>query len=134
MSVVRTRTAVVLPAPFGPSMPRMVPSATSKSRPASAWVSPKDLWRPTASIIARFIAGKGTRIGVRHRMCRRAPMVTPSEVLMPAWRAGFSRASDIEFRELLEQLPAAAYTTDAEGLITYYNRHALHLWGRAPLL
>jgi signal transduction histidine kinase/ActR/RegA family two-component response regulator len=61
-------------------------------------------------------------------------MVTPSEVLMPAWRAGFSRASDIEFRELLEQLPAAAYTTDGEGLITYYNRHALLLWGRAPLL
>ena len=29
-------------------------------------------------------------------------MVTPSEVLMPAWRAGFSRASDIEFRELLD--------------------------------
>ncbi|MDQ4034885.1 MAG: ATP-binding protein [Chloroflexota bacterium] len=61
-------------------------------------------------------------------------MVTPSELVMPAWRAGFSRASDIEFRELLEQLPAAAYTTDGEGLITYYNRHALLLWGRAPLL
>ena len=52
----------------------------------------------------------------------------------PPWRAGFKRASDIEFRELLEQLPAAAYTTDAEGLITYYNRQALELWGRAPLL
>ena len=52
----------------------------------------------------------------------------------PPWRAGFSRASDIEFRELLEQLPAAAYTTDAEGLITYFNRQALDLWGRAPLL
>jgi len=53
---------------------------------------------------------------------------------MPAWRAGFSRASDIEFRELLERLPAAAYTTDADGLITYYNEQALHLWGRAPAL
>ena len=52
----------------------------------------------------------------------------------PPWRSGFSRASDIEFRELLEQLPAAAYTTDAEGLITYFNRQALDLWGRAPLL
>ena len=52
----------------------------------------------------------------------------------PAWRSGFSRASDIEFRELLEHLPAAAYTTDTEGLITYYNRQALDLWGRAPLL
>ena len=63
----------------------------------------------------------------------RAP--NPGEVLpTPTWRSGFSRASDIEFRELLEHLPAAAYTTDADGLITYYNRHALDLWGRAPLL
>ncbi len=63
----------------------------------------------------------------------RAP--NPGEVLpTPAWRSGFSRASDIEFRELLEHLPAAAYTTDADGLITYYNRQAHDLWGRAPLL
>ena len=50
------------------------------------------------------------------------------------WQSGFTRDSDIEFRELLEQLPAAAYTTDADGLITYYNRPALELWGRAPVL
>lgn len=52
----------------------------------------------------------------------------------PAWRSGFSRASDIEFRELLERLPAAAYTTDAAGLITYFNGLAHDLWDRAPLL
>ncbi|MDQ4034897.1 MAG: ATP-binding protein [Chloroflexota bacterium] len=61
-------------------------------------------------------------------------MDSAGDVALPPWRAGFSRASDIEFRELLEVLPAAAYTTDAEGLITYFNRHALALWGRAPLL
>ena len=38
--VVSTRTAVVLPAPFGPSSPRMVPAGTAMSTPASAWVSP----------------------------------------------------------------------------------------------
>src|SRR5437899_2787668 len=38
------------------------------------------------------------------------------------------------FRRLLESLPAAAYICDPEGLITYYNRHALELWGRAPKL
>ena len=63
----------------------------------------------------------------------RAP--NPTEIHpTPAWHSGFSRASDIEFRELLEHLPAAAYTTDADGLITYHNRQALDLWGRAPLL
>jgi PAS domain-containing protein len=39
-----------------------------------------------------------------------------------------------EFHRLLDKLPAAAYTCDAQGLITYFNRHALELWGRAPLL
>ncbi len=38
------------------------------------------------------------------------------------------------FRQLLEKLPAAAYTCDADGLITYYNERAVELWGRAPKL
>ena len=50
------------------------------------------------------------------------------------WRSRFSRTSDIEFRELLERLPVAAYTTDAEGLITWFNQDALAVWGRAPTL
>jgi PAS domain S-box-containing protein len=44
------------------------------------------------------------------------------------------RKSDAKFRRLLENLPAAAYTCDAEGLITYYNPYAAQLWGRAPEL
>ena len=39
-SVARTRTIVVLPAPFGPSSPSTVPAGTSRSTPASATVSP----------------------------------------------------------------------------------------------
>lgn len=38
------------------------------------------------------------------------------------------------FLRLLDNLPAAAYTCDIEGLITYYNQPALALWGRAPKL
>jgi PAS domain S-box-containing protein len=41
---------------------------------------------------------------------------------------------ELEFRRLLEKLPAGAYTCDPEGLITYFNRHAVQLWGRAPKL
>jgi PAS domain-containing protein len=41
---------------------------------------------------------------------------------------------DVEFRRLLEKLPAAAYTTDAEGLITYFNQRAVEAWGRGPKL
>jgi len=39
-----------------------------------------------------------------------------------------------EYYGLLEKLPAAAYTCDADGLITYFNRRAVEVWGRAPKL
>ena len=39
-----------------------------------------------------------------------------------------------EFHRLLEALPAGAYTCDADGLITYFNQHAVDLWGRTPAL
>lgn len=41
---------------------------------------------------------------------------------------------DLEEFRLLEKLPAAAYTCDAEGLITYFNERAVELWGREPKL
>lgn len=41
---------------------------------------------------------------------------------------------DRTFRELLEALPAALYTTDAQGCITFYNAAAVDLWGREPVL
>ena len=47
-SVVRMRTAVVLPAPLGPSRPRTVPAGPSRSTPSSARSSPKRLTSPSA--------------------------------------------------------------------------------------
>jgi PAS domain S-box-containing protein len=37
-------------------------------------------------------------------------------------------------REILEALPAAIYTTDADGRITFYNEAATKLWGCRPQL
>ncbi|MES2570420.1 MAG: histidine kinase dimerization/phosphoacceptor domain -containing protein, partial [Verrucomicrobiota bacterium] len=34
----------------------------------------------------------------------------------------------------MDKLPAGAYTCAPDGLITYFNQHAVDLWGRAPLL
>lgn len=45
-----------------------------------------------------------------------------------------SEDSELHFRELLEALPAAVYTTDAEGRITFYNKAASDLWGHRPAL
>jgi PAS domain S-box-containing protein len=41
-------------------------------------------------------------------------------------------ASERRFRELLEALPAAVYTTDAAGRVTFYNQAAVDLKGSAP--
>jgi PAS domain S-box len=44
------------------------------------------------------------------------------------------RESERQIRELLEALPAAVYTTDAQGRITYYNQAAVAFSGRTPAL
>ena len=41
-------------------------------------------------------------------------------------------ATELPCRELLDALPAAIYTTDAAGRITYYNSAAVQLAGRSP--
>jgi two-component system, LuxR family, sensor kinase FixL len=54
---------------------------------------------------------------------------------LPDHQFGASESKkDLEFRRLLETLPAGAYTCDANGLITYFNRRAVELWGREPRL
>jgi signal transduction histidine kinase len=35
-------------------------------------------------------------------------------------------------RELVSVMPAAVYACDRDGVITYYNRHAVEIWGRTP--
>ncbi len=44
------------------------------------------------------------------------------------------RESEGRLRSLLDALPAAVYTTDAKGRLTYYNRAAAELAGREPKL
>ncbi len=49
-----------------------------------------------------------------------------------AFRTPTLRERERRFRKLLNALPAAVYTTDAAGQITYYNEAAAELWGRRP--
>ncbi|MDZ4794590.1 MAG: chemotaxis protein CheB [Bacteroidota bacterium] len=41
-------------------------------------------------------------------------------------------ANTVRFRHLVKELPAAVYSCDAEGVITFYNEAAVRLWGRHP--
>ena len=44
------------------------------------------------------------------------------------------RRREFGFRDILEDLPAAIYTTDADGRITYFNRACVDFSGRTPTL
>jgi PAS domain S-box-containing protein len=44
------------------------------------------------------------------------------------------RESENRYSQLLQNLPVAVYTTNTNGLITYYNKAAAELWGRKPVL
>ncbi|HVA16451.1 MAG TPA: PAS domain S-box protein, partial [Candidatus Dormibacteraeota bacterium] len=44
------------------------------------------------------------------------------------------RESERRFREMIDALPAAIYTTDAEGRLTHFNPAAVHLSGHTPEL
>ena len=89
-SVVSTRTAVVFPAPFGPSTPRTVPGAASRSTPSRARTSPNDFTRPWAlmagsSLIrmaVKALEGSGQDLSATGKIiCARMSETTSSRLL-----------------------------------------------------
>lgn len=66
------------------------------------------------------------------------PSATPEVGLVPMEVAGLIAAdahlSTPLHRQLLQSLPAAVYTCDAQGRITFFNRMAVELWGLEPKL
>ena len=46
--------------------------------------------------------------------------------------AAFRLAGSPDYRAILDSLPAAVYTTDTEGTLTYFNRAAAEIAGREP--
>ncbi len=68
---------------------------------------------------------------MRVRSGRGASTVVPPS---PAEEKNQQRWPQVSLDQLLEALPAAVYTTDDDGRITYYNRAAADLWGCEPEL
>ena len=52
----------------------------------------------------------------------------------PAYDESLTLNAHSSLQDLLGKLPTAAYMCDADGLITYFNRPAVQLWGREPRL
>src|SRR4051794_17936724 len=62
-SVVSMRISVDLPAPLGPSMPKISPSATLNEMPATAVKSPKRLVSPRTSMAATSAPHRQRHVG-----------------------------------------------------------------------
>lgn len=60
--------------------------------------------------------------------------IEPSPGVSPERSNDELRASERRLREVIEALPAAVYTTDAEGRITSFNQAAVGFAGRVPEL
>ena len=74
-----------------------------------------------------------------------APFPNPEDLDRPLLRLvgalGVAKARDEDaaadersYRQFVEALGVALYTTDAAGRITYYNQAAAELWGRRPAI
>lgn len=72
-----------------------------------------------------------TSLGLRFRL--RSPAKSPPAV-SPRPVEVSPDDDDQHYRDLLEALPTAVYTTDQEGRITFYNEAAVALWGQRPEL
>lgn len=59
-------------------------------------------------------------------------MMSTAEALSGALARPDFRANEAAFRQMLDLLPAAIYTTDADGTVTFANRAAAALAGREP--
>lgn len=78
-----------------------------------------------------FLESEFERAGAAREALAAAGNVVP---FAGAIRGQELRERERRFRELLDALPAAVYTTDAVGRITYYNDAAVALWGHRPAL
>jgi PAS domain S-box-containing protein len=67
------------------------------------------------------------------RLTDAEPSTPPLAALVAKAGAPLLRGDDF-FRDLVDALPTAVYTTDATGRITYFNDAAAALWGRRPEL
>jgi PAS domain S-box-containing protein len=71
---------------------------------------------------------------MRHTMGNLESMESLSPFGFPSKPVANSLRGEDYFRKVLDELPAAIYTTDAKGRITYFNEAAAALWGCRPEL
>lgn len=90
--------------------------------------------RPRWSELREFLgfAGTSTDITDRKRDAEELARVNASLEEAVEDRTAELRESEERYRQLIQVLPVAVYTCDAEGKITLFNAAAAALWGQTP--
>lgn len=65
---------------------------------------------------------------------KRAPSLADGRATVVDRSVDAIHDGSLHFRQLVERLPAAIYTCDLDGRISFYNRAAAELWGREPVI
>jgi PAS domain S-box-containing protein len=86
---------------------------------AIAYFGPATPYSPAIYFTALFAAFLSVAIAFKGKLQEAAPL---------------SQEDFQNYRHIFELLPAAVYTTDAIGRITFYNEAAAELWGRRPVI
>jgi len=93
----------------------------------------ENLHDPEAKLPQSIVTGRLPRGSKMSDAGKRAGEAT-FDSLMSQRNLGLDAESERRLHELLHALPAAVYTTDALGRITFYNEAAATLWGCRPVL
>ncbi len=86
------------------------------------------------------IFGPSGNVTLLERPFRPGTLISTVEAALRARRRQYEvrdsmqaiRESELRYRQVVGSLPAAVYTTDAQGQVTLYNEAAAALWGRRP--
>jgi|CZKR01.1.fsa_nt_gi PAS domain S-box-containing protein len=104
---------------------------------ASGFVAKCDLSHQLLPMVDRVVAERnGAKAKTKTKKVRQTqPWLTEElRFLQPMEPTPALQESERRFREMIDALPAAIYTTDAEGHLTHFNPAALEFSGRVPEL
>ncbi len=90
-----------------------------------------DLFRTTHALAAANSALE-TEVGQRKKAEEALRQVNNELEMRVQERTAELSLTEKRYRQIVCSLPAAIYTTDAEGRVTLYNEAAVALWGREP--
>jgi PAS domain S-box-containing protein len=102
---------------------------------ASGYVSKSDLSHQLLPVVDRIVAHRsGVKAKTKKPRGGRSKLTEKIRILQPLKPTALVRESERRFREMIDALPAAIYTTDAEGQLTHFNPAAVEFSGRQPKL